>query len=264
MSGVVSDTLLTQMSYPLSLVGDGVIRPCIFTNRIRYGCISSLQDCLSTSYVLNFREIYQDKCISDPGNDLYKAAYLRSLTDRSTPTAESLNTKIISRDELDTVPEKTPFSCLSLNDPFFDTLKADYVQFERWFTKKAQAPVFITRKPDGRGLQSFCYLKIEENAQDFSLIKPAFSVSRRLKIGTLKVDGKVTGLGDFYLKLAKQCAVKERLDEIYLTIFENSDAKSRLLSLIQKHGFVYWGHKGGEAVYLCKIPKVKHAGFVIN
>ena len=264
MSGIVSDTVRTQVSYLLSPEGDGVIRSYAYTNQVRARCITSLLGCTADSYVLNFREIYKDKCINELDNDLCKAAYIRSFIDCSTPHVESLSTRILPNDVLDTEPEMTQFSCLSINDPFFDTLKADYVQFEHWFTKKARAPVFITRKPDGKGLQSFCYLKIEENAQDFSLITPAFSVERRLKIGTLKVDGKVTGLGDYYLKLAKKYAARERLDEIYLTIFENSDAKSRLLSLIYKHGFVFWGHKKGESVYLCKIPKVKHAGFVIN
>jgi hypothetical protein len=53
------------------------------------------------------------------------------------------------------------FSDLDLTDPFFDSLKADYKEFEEWFKKKQAAgeKAYILRE---KGLRGFLYLKTEQ------------------------------------------------------------------------------------------------------
>jgi hypothetical protein len=45
-------------------------------------------------------------------------------------------------------------------------------------------------------------------------------------------------------------ALKNKVSEIYVTIYDRSDEQKRLISLMEKWGFIYWGKKGDENVYV--------------
>ncbi|GAB4188712.1 MAG: hypothetical protein OHK0022_00750 [Roseiflexaceae bacterium] len=52
------------------------------------------------------------------------------------------------------------FSDIDINDPFFDSLKESYTEFENWFNRKAQERAHIM--VDGHGsIIAFLYLKRE-------------------------------------------------------------------------------------------------------
>lgn len=77
------------------------------------------------------------------------------------------------------------FKEVNLDDPFFDSLKADYKGFEEWFGRKSDNDAYIQKKNDG-SLQAFLYLKIEDEA--ITDVIPNFPEAKRLKVGTFKID----------------------------------------------------------------------------
>lgn len=58
--------------------------------------------------------------------------------------------------------QKIKFGQLSLEDPFFDSLKADYIGFDKWFIKKYDNEAYITINSNNGMLLSFLYLKVED------------------------------------------------------------------------------------------------------
>jgi hypothetical protein len=76
---------------------------------------------------------------------------------------------------------------------------------------------------------------------------------KRLKVGTFKVELNGLKLGERFLKIIFDNALKIHVDEIYLTIFKNHVEEEMLISLITDYGFKYHGTKttssGVEDVY---------------
>jgi hypothetical protein len=52
------------------------------------------------------------------------------------------------------------------------------------------------------------------------------------------------------MKIIFDNALKNKVEEIYVTIFDRSDEQKRLIILMEKWGFVFWGKKGDENVYV--------------
>jgi len=146
------------------------------------------------------------------------------------------------------------FKDISLADPFFDTLKADYPGFSDWFASKADKEAFIFVAKGG-GLDGFLYLKEEAGA--VTDIHPPLPPARRLKIGTFKVNPHGTRLGERFMKRAFDTAVETNAEAVYVTVFEKHEA---LVQLFSRYGFVKVGTKvsgGGsaEAVYERRLDK---------
>ena len=40
------------------------------------------------------------------------------------------------------------------------------------------------------------------------------------------------------------------MEEIYVTIYDKRNEQKRLIQLLEQWGFVYWGMKSGERVYI--------------
>ncbi len=145
------------------------------------------------------------------------------------------------------------FSEIDLSDQFFDSLKADYVGFEGWFGRKAASEelAYILDDEDG-ALHAFLYLKIEDGAD--TEVVPSLPSVRRLKLGTFKVDPHGTRLGERFLKIAIDQALKDDLEEIYVTAFEKHD---KLIALFELFGFNHHGVKttesGTEQVFIKKL-----------
>lgn len=160
----------------------------------------------------------------------------------------------------DSAIKKRKFREIDLSDSFFDSLKSDYQGFEEWYLKKVNndenAYVLLDE-----GIQGFLYLK-EEYEGDNS-ISPAFSLKRRLKVGTFKVNAHGTKLGDRFIKIIIDEIYKSGFEEAYVTIFPRH---TPLINLLGKYGFIYHGVKKNkietENVYVKNIKEVHNDMFL--
>ncbi len=129
------------------------------------------------------------------------------------------------------------FSDVNLQDPFFDSLKADYAEFEDWFHRKGNKEAYVL--DDSGCIQAFLYLKLElEPVNDVD--PPMQQARRRVKVGTLKVNPHGTRLGERCVKKALDFAVAEGAEELYVTVFPKHAA---LKQLLETYGFVKHGAK---------------------
>lgn len=145
------------------------------------------------------------------------------------------------------------FSEINLDDPFFNSLKADYPdEFEEWFERKANehADAYV-QYDENMQLQGFLYIKMEKNSVVDDVVPP-IEARRILKVGTFKINAHGTQMGEQFLKILFDFAIDKDADICYVTIFEKH---KNLIELLQKYGFREWGTKGSstktEKVY-CK------------
>lgn len=147
------------------------------------------------------------------------------------------------------------FGNINIADSFFDSLREDYEGFDKWFNRKANEKAYITYN-NGKVL-SFLYLKVEDKEENYADIFPMFSPKKRLKIGTFKVESNGVRLGERFMKIIFDNAIANKVEEIYVTIFNKRDEQKRLISLIEEWGFVEYGTKGdnAEIVYIRDFKK---------
>lgn len=146
--------------------------------------------------------------------------------------------------------QKLKFGRINLNDNFFTSLKEDYDGFDKWFIKKLDEEAYITVNSNNGLLLSFLYLKVEKKDENYSNITPALPSKKRLKVGTFKVINNGFRLGERFMKIIFDNALKNKVDEIYVTIFDKRDEQRRLIDLLEQWGFVLWGKKNEELVYI--------------
>lgn len=146
--------------------------------------------------------------------------------------------------------QKLKFGKIDLNDTFFDTLKEDYLGFDKWFIRKYDEEAYITINSNNGMLLSFLYLKVEDENENYSNINPQFSAKRRLKVGTFKVISNGFRLGERFVKIIFDNALKNQVQEIYVTIYNKRPEQRKLIELLEQWGFVLWGKKGEEFVYV--------------
>lgn len=151
--------------------------------------------------------------------------------------------------------QKLKFGRINLNDDFFTSLKEDYVGFDKWFIKKYDDEAYITINSNNGLLLSFLYLKVEDKDENYSNISPAFVPKKRLKVGTFKVINNGFRLGERFIKIIFDNALKNKVEEIYVTIFDKRDEQRRLIDLLEQWGFVLWGKKNDELVYVRDFSK---------
>jgi hypothetical protein len=127
----------------------------------------------------------------------------------------------------------TKFRELSLGDSFFDSLKAGYSHsFEEWFNKKAEEDVYIVVDDEQR-LSGMISLKTEMGpVQD---VEPPLSPGKWLKVGTLKIEGRGTKLGERVLKKILDTAIADGTLGVYITVFE---LHSDIIRLFERYGFL--------------------------
>lgn len=140
------------------------------------------------------------------------------------------------------------FNVADLADSFFESLIADYQGFEDWYARKAKAgeTAFVQRDDQNR-IQAFLYLKVED--EDIRDVNPILPAKQRVKIGTFKVNGHNTRIGERFLKKAFDYAHAAGAEEIYVTIFDREKQRP-LISKLQSFGFTQWGTKGEELVFV--------------
>lgn len=148
----------------------------------------------------------------------------------------------------------TKMSDIDLDDPFFDSLKADYpgtsnsTGFVKWFHDKAADGRTALVFDDDQGVGAFVCIKNE--AEPIPLQNGSLPKVNRLKISTIRIAeryrGQRLGEGAIGLVLWKWQALG--WDEVYVTVFDKQDV---LISQLKKFGFVKAGYNpDGEAVYL--------------
>ena len=143
---------------------------------------------------------------------------------------------------------------LNHRDQFFDSLRDNYDGFDRWLARKSDEYAYVL--VDGPAIGAFMYLKIEGPNEDYSDITPPLPSRERLKIGTLKVTQRGFRIGERLLRIAFDCAIRNSIDEIYLTMHDQpgSSEHERLKKLLTHWGFRESGVKktssGNEIVLL--------------
>lgn len=133
--------------------------------------------------------------------------------------------------------ELKPLSHLNLQDSFFDDLRNDYPGFNEWFKKKSE-----------QGMEAYVYFNQDDSIGAFLMLKEEFDEwigthpkpifkKKILKIATLKSSNKNYGkrLGELFLNISFNYAVKNDFDEIYLTHYVKEN--DYLIPLIEKFGF---------------------------
>lgn len=145
--------------------------------------------------------------------------------------------------------EKKQFGYCNLLDPFFESLKEDYPGFEHWFLRKTDEYAYVTTNKENGLILSFLYLKVERDTESYFDIDPPFKPKNRLKVGTFKVINNGFRLGERFMKIIFDNALINKVNEIYLTIFNHRNEQRRLIELAEQWGFRFWGMKGGEHVY---------------
>lgn len=151
---------------------------------------------------------------------------------------------------------KRRFGEIDIHDPFFDSFKADYKGFEKWFIEKTDEFVYVSQNDDTGNVLSFLYLKTEDKNEDYRDIIPPFEPKRCLKIGTFKVISNGFRLGERFLKIIFDNALVRKVDDIYVTIFDRTDEQKALIQLLEQWGFLLHGNKGEELVYVRQFQRI--------
>ncbi|MGD9158681.1 MAG: PIN domain-containing protein, partial [Desulfobacteraceae bacterium] len=148
--------------------------------------------------------------------------------------------------------KKEHFGNIDINQPFFASLKTNYQEFVDWFNKKADETAYACYSDNN--LMAFLYLKVENERESYTDIEPTLPPKKRLKIGTMKVTLNGFRLGERFLKIVFDNALRFKVDEIYVTLFSNSIEQERLINLLEEFGFYFHGyktnHNGRESVYI--------------
>ncbi|MCM5509788.1 N-acetyltransferase [Vibrio sp. SCSIO 43169] len=132
------------------------------------------------------------------------------------------------------------FSDINLDDPFFDTLKQDYKEFENWFARKFDNNALVLYNENG-SIEGFLYCKFEKGPGNDTV--PLLPNSQHMKVGTFKFNPKRTRRGDRYLKKIFDYALafKPHTDDIYVTVF--GEKHPYLADLFKRYGFKKYGTK---------------------
>jgi len=142
-----------------------------------------------------------------------------------------------------------PFSSIDPSDPFFDSLRLDYPEFDDWFAGKSSSGKHAFVAADDDGILAFLYLKRDQD-EAVPLVGGRLPDTPRLKIGTLKISDRSRGdrLGEGAIGIALWQWRDSRLPEVYITVFEKH---AQLVALLKKFGFGLAGEKpNGESVYV--------------
>lgn len=137
--------------------------------------------------------------------------------------------------------KKVDFGEINLKDPFFDSFRNDYQEFDKWFKKKSNDVCYVCYNDDA--LTAFLYVKVEKSDENYSQISPQFERKKRLKIGTLKVISNGFKIGERFLKIVFDNAMQYAVNEIYVTIFDKRPEQEQLIEMLKVWGFVEHGTK---------------------
>jgi len=154
--------------------------------------------------------------------------------------------------------KRVDFADVDLKDHFFDSFRNDYAEFDKWFNSKAEQPCYVCYSDSQ--LIAFLFVKIEKTGEEsYSEITPVFKPKKRLKIGTLKVTGNGYKIGERFLKTIFDNALLNKVDEIYVTLFNKRPEQENLMEMLEEWGFKMHGFKntqnGEKLVYTREFSK---------
>jgi len=150
--------------------------------------------------------------------------------------------------------KKEYFGNIDIDDNFFHSFREDYREFNRWFNKKSDEIAYIC-KSDQDEIVAFLYVKTDAEDENYSDVVPILNPARRLKIGTMKVISNGFKLGERFLKIIFDNALLQSIEEVYVTLFNNSLEQNRLCALLEDWGFYRHGIKrtiNGEEIVLVR------------
>lgn len=145
-------------------------------------------------------------------------------------------------------------------DSFFDTLREDYKDFDNWLEnkKKMQIKAYVSFMANNK-IGALLILKVEDKSENYETFDRPFNEERRVKVSTFKVADNGKSLGEAFIKIIVDYALKNNINEIYVTAF---DKQEKLIELLLEFGFQFYTYKktirgdntiAKEAVYLKKI-----------
>jgi len=131
--------------------------------------------------------------------------------------------------------KKDKFKNIDLSDHFFDFFRIMYPGFENWFNKKFDEDAYVVNGE--LGLEGFLYIKTEGLDEPYGHFTKPFTPKKRLKIGTFKVISTGYRLGERFIKIIIDNALRRNVDEIYVTIFKSEESVKPLVGLLESWGF---------------------------
>ena len=216
---------------------------------------------INDSQILN--EAYHGRvdCLISEDKKIHKKALLLGISDKVF-TINSFLEKVTAEhpDLIDykvLAVKKLYFGEIDINDTFFDSFRNDYTGFDKWFNKKSDEIAYVCYQDNI--LSAFLFLKTEDESENYSDINPTLQKKKRLKIGTFKVTSNGFKLGERFLKIVFDNALAQKVNEIYVTIFNKREEHLRLINLLEEWGFKFHGTKktenGEENVYVRAFDK---------
>lgn len=205
---------------------------------------------INDSHLLN--EVFEERIelLITEDKKIHKKADKLLIADRVF-TIQSFLEKVISENpslvEYDVLAvEKVDFAEVNLKDPFFDSFREDYIvpPFDTWFKKKSDDQCYVCYSHNQ--LTAFLYIKPENEDESYQDISPAFERKKRLKIGTLKVTSNGYKIGERFLKIVFDNAIKNKVEEIYVTVFDKRPEQIQLIEMMKEWGFEQHGTKTTE------------------
>lgn len=193
------------------------------------------------------------KCVSflvTEDNGIRKKAKILDLQEQvlTIQQASELFT-VLSYRELPKHPlvQSVPVYALNLRDPFFDSLREAYPEFDQWFGRiSAQGRKSWVMLDKGM-IQAICIYNEEREHSD----SPQIPLPT-LKLNTLKISERYSGkkISELLLKMAFKYVIDNNLKSLYLTMFPDNFS---LRYVIEDFGFTDVGQKGSEIIYAKKM-----------
>ncbi|MDD3714496.1 MAG: hypothetical protein PHU16_06495 [Atribacterota bacterium] len=200
-----------------------------------------------------YREATQYLITEDKG--IHKKASVVKLSDRVLTVKEAIE-KFEGFLPIETVQippslMHVPLHNLDIQDPFFDSLKKEYHDFEDWWTEKSREgrKAWVYFRENGK-IGAILILKTEDEAIPSV---PPLPRKKRVKVCTLKVEEIGHKIGELFIKISIRFAINNQLDELYLTHYTKPEG-DHLVDLIEEFGFKKVSEKEtGEYVYVKSI-----------
>ena len=137
--------------------------------------------------------------------------------------------KKIKDNRIPNIEEKHLYE-LDINDTFFDSLRLDYKDFNKWFKRNENRKVYVTF--DNGKITSLLMLKEENNEKyDFD-----FNENKVLKICTMKVINNGVGIGEEFIKIIFNKVKELNIRKIYFTAYPKY---KDIINFFSKYGFKY-------------------------
>lgn len=171
-------------------------------------------------------------------NDLRKKSKIVGLEEKVLSVSEALekfHDNKIDFSHNSTFIEQKKLHNLDISDSFFSSLKNDYSGFEKWFAKKQEqgASAYVTFD-DNAKIKAFLMLKQENENEPYNDFTKTLLPKKRLKVSTLKVTDNGKKIGEAFMKIIIENAIKLNVDEIYITLYPK---QSLLIDLLTEYGF---------------------------